>query len=52
MGEKDAVTKTVQSHDPVFADIVNGLLFDGEILDEPRIFVPISSNVTPVGNVA
>ena len=26
MGEKDAVTKTVQSHDPVFADIVNGLL--------------------------
>ena len=28
--EKDAVTKTLESYEPVFADIVNVLLFDGE----------------------
>ena len=40
MGEKDAVTKTVQSHDPVFADIVNGLLFDGECIINADDLIP------------
>ena len=30
MAEKDAVQKTLESYNDVFADIVNGLLFDGE----------------------
>ncbi len=30
MGEKDTVTKTLESHESVFADILNVLLFDGE----------------------
>ena len=30
MGEKDTVTKTLESYESVFADIVNVLLFDGE----------------------
>ena len=30
MGGKDTVTKTLESYEPVFADIVNVLLFDGE----------------------
>jgi len=29
MGEKDTVTKTLESYESVFADIVNVLLFDG-----------------------
>ena len=40
MGEKDAVTKTVQSHDSVFADIVNGLLFDGECIINADDLIP------------
>ena len=30
MGEKDIAEKTLESYNDVFADIVNGLLFDGE----------------------
>ncbi len=30
MAEKDSVQKTLESYNDVFADIVNGLLFDGE----------------------
>ena len=30
MAEKDKVQKTLESYNDVFADIVNGLLFDGE----------------------
>ncbi len=30
MGEKDTATKTLESHEPVFADILNVLLFNGE----------------------
>lgn len=30
MGEKDTATKTLESHESVFADILNVLLFNGE----------------------
>lgn len=30
MGEKDAAEKTLESYNDVFADIVNGLLFNGK----------------------
>ena len=40
MGEKDAVTKTLGSHEPVFADIVNGLLFDGVCIINADDLIP------------
>ena len=30
MGEKDIIEKTLESYNDVFADIINGLLFQGE----------------------
>ena len=34
LAEKDMTTKTLESHNKVFADIVNGLLFNGETVVE------------------
>ena len=39
MGEKDTVTKTLESYESVFADIVNVLLFHGERLIQPEDLV-------------
>ena len=36
MGEKDAAEKILEAYNDVFADIVNGLLFDGETVVRPE----------------
>ena len=40
MAEKDTVSKTLESYADVFADIVNGFLFDGEQVVSPEELTP------------
>ena len=40
MAEKDTVSKTLESYPDVFADIVNGFLFDGKQIVDPDDLVP------------
>lgn len=38
MAQKDIIEKTLEGYNDVFADIVNGLLFDGEpVIDEKAL---------------
>ena len=39
MGEKDIAEKILEDYPDVFADIVNGFLFDGEEVIKPMISV-------------
>ena len=36
MGEKDIAEKILEDYPDVFADIVNGFLFDGEVVIKPE----------------
>lgn len=40
MGEKDKTTKTLESYNSVFADIVNGFLFDGKQIVHEDELIP------------
>ena len=40
MGQKDKVTKTLESYNSVFADIVNGFLFDGKQIVHEDELIP------------
>lgn len=40
MAEKDITSKTIESFNDVFADIVNGFLFDGEKVISPDELTP------------
>ena len=39
MGQKDITQKTLESHNDVFADIINGIVFDGnDVVKEDELF--------------
>lgn len=40
MAEKDTISKTLESYPDVFADIINGFLFDGEQVVQPDELTP------------
>lgn len=40
MAHKDITTKTIESYNDVFADIVNGFLFNGEKVISPDELIP------------
>lgn len=43
MSEKDIAEKTLEAYNDVFADIVNGLLFDGkEVVKEEELEADVS----------
>lgn len=44
MAEKDRVSKTLESHNDVFADIVNVLLFDGQQIIRPEELSPAEND--------
>ncbi len=53
MSEKDTISKTLESYDDVFADIVNGFLFDGDQVVSPEELTPadISSQYKADGQI-
>ena len=45
VAEKDMATKTLESHNSVFADIVNCLLFDGKPVIDENNLTPAAKNL-------